>query len=386
MRIAFCHENVLPARGGAEMYVADFARRLAAEGHEVTLFACRWDAASLPPPIRVVPLPSPTGPRFLRPWRFSDSVRAALVAEPVDASIGFDKTFGTDIYYPLGGLQPASARANRIKHVSLVARTAAGVAKTIDLAHRSFDRLERRHLCGGTPPLLVVNSAMVRDHAREFYGYPPERVSVIHNAIDPARFAEADRPRVRSQERRRWGFSPGETVAAFIAMNYRLKGLEPLLRAVARVPSLRLLVVGDARTAPWKRLATRLGVAGRVAFAGPAADVRRVYFAADLHVHPTFYDPCSGVVLEALACGLPVVTTRANGAAELMHPPAEGYVIDDAHDVHALAAALTKLLDPVRRDACARAARRAAAAWTLDHHYRQWMDVFAAARERKRAA
>lgn len=386
MRIAFCHENVLPARGGAEMYVADFARRLAAEGHDVTLFACRWDATALPSPIRVVPLAPPTGPRFLRPWRFGKAVRAALASVNVDVSVGFDKTFGTDIYYPLGGLQPASAHSNRLKHRSAIARTTASISKSFDLAHHSFAHLERRYLCGPNPPQLVVNSAMVRDHAHEYYGISLERVRVVHNAIDPARFAETDRPRVRNDERRRWGFAPGETVAAFVAMNYRLKGLEPLLRAASRVPALRLLVVGSARTAPWKRLAIRLGVANRVVFAGPATDVRRVYFAADLHVHPTFYDPCSGVVLEALACGLPVVTTRANGAAEIMHPPAEGYVLDSAHDVNGLVAALTKLLDPVRRDICGRAARRAAAAWTLEHHYRKWLDVFAEVRERKRAA
>ena len=103
-------------------------------------------------------------------------------------------------------------------------------------------------------------------------------------------------------------------------------------------------------------------------------------------MHPTFYDPCSGVVIEALACGLPVVTTRYNGAAELMHPPAEGYVVDDPHDHGALAALLGLLLDPVRRDACSRAARKAAAAWTIEHHYRRWLDVFTEVARSRRAA
>lgn len=389
MRIAFCHENVLPARGGAEMYVADLTRRLVAEGHDVHLYACRWDSAALPERLRVHELPSPRGSRWLRPWRFSAAVRAALDRDRPDVSLGFDKVYGTDIYYPLGGLQPASATHNLLKYRSRWQRSAAAVARSLDLAHRSFARLERRTLLGPSPPLLVVNSRMVRDHAHQHYGIPPERVRVIPNAIDPARFNERDRPRLRAEERRRIGLGPGEVVAAFVAMNYRLKGLEPLLHAVARVPTylpFRLLVVGSSRTRSWERLANRLGVARRVHFLGPSADVRRVYFAADFHVHPTFYDPCSGVVIEALACGLPVVTSRYNGAAELMRPPCEGFVVDDPHDHAALADAMVALIDPVRRDACGRAARQAAATWTFEHHYRAWLEVFQEIAAHRRAA
>lgn len=371
------------------MYVADLARRLVAEGHEVHLYACRWDATALPDRLVIHPLPSPRGPRWLRPWRFSATVRAALDRDRPEVSIGFDKVCGPDIYYPLGGLQPASAAHNLLKYRAPWQRIAAATVKAVDLAHHSFTRLEREHLLGPKPPLLVVNSALVRAHAWRYYGIPPERVRVIHNAIDPARFNECDRPRLRAEERRRGGIGPSETVAAFVAMNYRLKGLEPLLFAMRRVPTdlpLRLLVTGSPQTARWERLARRLGVERRVHFLGPSNDVRRVFFAADIHVHPTFYDPCSGVVLEALACGLPVITSRFNGAAELLHPPAEGFVIRDPHDHVALAEAMTALLDPVHRDACGRAARRAAAAWTIEHHYRAWLDVFAEVAARRRAA
>jgi len=389
MQIAFCHENVLPARGGAEMYVADLTRRLVAEGHEVHLYACRWDSAALPERLRVHELPPPRGPRWLRPWRFSASVRTALDRDRPQVSVGFDKVYGTDIYYPLGGLQPASAAHNLLKYRSRWQRSVAGITRSLDLAHRSFARLERRTLLGPKPPLLVVNSRMVREHAERYYGIPPEKVRVIPNAIDPARFNERDRPRLRAEERRRLGVGPGEVVAAFVAMNYRLKGLEPLLHAVARVPTylpFRLLVVGSPRKRPWERLARRLGVARRVQFVGPSADVRRVYFAADFHVHPTFYDPCSGVVIEALACGLPVVTSRYNGAADLMQPPREGFVLDEPHNHAALADAMIALIDPVRRDTCGRSARQAAAAWTIDHHYRAWLDLFAEVAVRRQAA
>ena len=187
--------------------------------------------------------------------------------------------------------------------------------------------------------------------------------------------------------RQEWGIAPGETAGLFVAMNYRLKGLEPLLHAVSRLQTrapFRLLVAGSPRTQPYKRLAQRLGIAERVCFVGPRRDVHNCYFAADFLVHPTFYDPCSLVVLEALACGLPVITSRFNGAGELLNPPQEGFVVSDPHDHAQLAECMAHLLDPRRRSACGQAARRAASNWTFEHHYRQLLEVLMEASARKR--
>src|SRR5437899_4608060 len=78
MNLAFCYENVLPERGGCETYIADLARRLVADGHEVHLYACRWDAGRLPSTMHYHGLDVPRGPRFLRPWRFGKACLEAL--------------------------------------------------------------------------------------------------------------------------------------------------------------------------------------------------------------------------------------------------------------------------------------------------------------------
>jgi UDP-glucose:(heptosyl)LPS alpha-1,3-glucosyltransferase len=389
MDIAFCYENVLPSRGGCETYIADLARRLAADGHELHLYACRRDAAALPAGLHYHPLAIPSGPRFLRPWCFGRACERALRGAGHDVSIGFDKTWGQDVLYPQGGLHAASAEHNLRKHAGPLTRRLARAAKALDLAHWSFTLLERKQYLGARRPLIVVNSEMVRRHCERFLGIPPQAVCVVRSAIDPDRFAAHDRPKRRAAGRERWGLHPEETVALFAAMNYRLKGLEPLLHAVSRLPAaapFRLLVLGNPKTSAYERLARRLGVADRVCFGGFCADMRDGYFAADFLVHPTFYDPCSLVVLEALACGLPVVTTRYNGAGELLDPPHEGYVVADPHDHGRLAWAMAQLLDPARRAACAQAARKAAAAWTFEQHYRQLLQVLTEAAARKRAA
>jgi UDP-glucose:(heptosyl)LPS alpha-1,3-glucosyltransferase len=396
MKIAFCHESVLPARGGCETYIVDLARRLVADEHQVHLFACRHDAAAMPAEVCVHPIAPVRGPRFLRPWRFGKRCLAALSEERFDVTMGFDKVWGLDVLYPQGGLHAASAEHNLKKHANPVARVAARVIKAIDLAHWSYTYLERRQYLSGHPTQILVNSEMVRDHFASRLRISPDRIEVVHSAIDPGRFPQHDRLRVRQEGRQQWGVGPTDIVGLFVATNYHLKGLSPLLHAVAALlqrpefrdapPPFHLLVGGNNNIRAYERDVAQLGIAEHVRFAGHLSDARTAFFAADFLVHPTFYDPCSLVVLEALACDLPVITTRYNGASELLHPLQEGFVIDDPHDHAHLAWCMAQMLDPARRRACAQAARRTASMWTFEHHYRQLLRTFEEVAERKQAA
>src|SRR5947209_16346102 len=122
MKIAFCYENVLPARGGCGTYICDLSRRLAADGHEVHLYASRWDANALPSALRYHALLAPRGPRFVRPWRFAATCLRALADGNHQVSVGFDKTYGQDVLYPQGGLHVASSEHNIRKHPSSLVR------------------------------------------------------------------------------------------------------------------------------------------------------------------------------------------------------------------------------------------------------------------------
>ena len=389
MDVGLCYESVLPARGGCEHYISDLARRLARDGHAVHLFACRWDATALPAATVYHQLPSPTGPRFLRSWRFGRSCLEALSQHPVDVSLGFDKTWGQDILYPQGGVHSASQAHNLLKHPPGLARVGARAARAFDLAGRSFARLERRQYLTRPTPIILAISEMTRRHFREFLGLPEAAVRVLHAAIDPERFAADDRPARRDRERRAWGVAPDETVGLFVAMNYRLKGMAQLIRALAHAPTdrrFRVVVVGNPKYRRYEALASRLGVRDRLVFLGFRADPRDAYFAADFLVHPTFYDPCSLVALEGLACGLPVVTSRHNGAAEKLSPPDDGLIVNDPHDARELGAAITDMLDPDRLPARKAAATAAGRRWTFEDHYRQLLAVFGEVVARKRRA
>jgi UDP-glucose:(heptosyl)LPS alpha-1,3-glucosyltransferase len=386
MKVALCYESVLPARGGCETYIGDLSRRLARDGHEVHLLACRWDAAALPASMVFHKLEVPSGPRFLRPWRFARACEAALKTIPHDVSVGFDKTWGQDVLYPQGGLHAASRLANRRKFTNAISRGLADLGKWFDPAAWSFARLERKQYLKSTTSTIIVNSLMVQRHFQQHYGIGSDRVQVIRSAIDPNRFAAEDREERRQKERASWGVTPQEPVGLFVAMNYRLKGLAPLIRAAATVPEclpFKLAIVGHPKFARYRRLAEQLGVANRFLFLGFRADPKDAYFAADFLVHPTFYDPCSLVVLEALACGLPVITTQYNGASELLTPPKNGVVVNDPHDALSLGVALSSMLDSTSRAEASLAAHNAAQGWTFEMHYQALLGVFDAVREKK---
>jgi UDP-glucose:(heptosyl)LPS alpha-1,3-glucosyltransferase len=389
MDIALCYESVLPARGGCEHYISDLARRLARDGHAVHLYASRWDVNALPPTMHYHRLPVAGGPRFLRPWRFAKSVEVALKQRRHDVTMGFDKTWGQDILYPQGGLHVASAAHNILKHPPGIGRMFARWLKLFDPAARSFRQLERKLYLSAKRPIILVNSKMVQRHFETYYDIPPSDVHVLPAAIDPDRFVVDDRFKRREEERQRWGVADDEPVGLFVAMNYRLKGLAPLLHSLRHVDKstrYRIAVVGNPRFESYEGMAKRLGVADRVKFLGFRADPKDAYFAADFLVHPTFYDPCSLVVLEALACGLPVVTSQYNGASELFTDGKEGFSIADPHDHRALGNAITKLLDGPTRSQCASAARQTAKLWTFEQHYQQLLGYFQKAASLRKAA
>ncbi len=387
MNIALCYESVLPARGGCEIYIGDISRRLAKDGHAVHLYACRWDAAALPDSMTFHKLEVPSGPRFLRPWRFASACETALKQNAHDVTVGFDKTWGQDVLYPQGGLHLASREYNRRKHTNAFIRTLADIGKFLDPAARSFAKLERKQYLGTDRPIIIVNSEMVQRHFQHYYHLGADRVQVLRSAIDPLRFQAEDRVARRAAERSKWNVSAEEPIGLFVAMNYRLKGLAPLIRAVAAVPAehkFKIAIVGHPKFQAYARLAEKLGASDRLLFLGHRNDPKDAYFAADFLVHPTFYDPCSLVVLEALACGLPIITTAFNGASELLSVPENGLVVPNPHDTAALAQALATMLNPEYRASASASALQAASRWTFEDHYQAMLKVFEAAMHKKR--
>jgi UDP-glucose:(heptosyl)LPS alpha-1,3-glucosyltransferase len=371
MNIALVCERIDPWRGGAETSTLQFARHLAARGCRVTLVTTSY--TQLPPPlalhtIRVAPLL-----RARRALVFAERADAFVRDNRFDVVHAISPLPSADVYEPRGGALPEVVRRNvairrtpwhrQLKHAAMLASPKTHVQRTLE---RALVRRTR-------PPVIIAVSRYVADQFREHYGLDAPTVRVVFNGVDPDTAPPPQRAADESEIRRQYELGRYERLILTVAHNFRLKGVARLIEAVAALAtpqrqSMRFVIVGRDNPTPFVRLARRLGVADRLLWAGATERVTAFYHAADVLVHPTYYDPCSRVVLEALSAGVPVITTRLNGAAEVMTDEREGFILDTPDDVPALADRLTRLLDDAFREQCAAAARETGRSVGMDRH------------------
>jgi UDP-glucose:(heptosyl)LPS alpha-1,3-glucosyltransferase len=354
MRVALALDRFEPARGGLESYAARLAGWLLEAGHVVHAVAFAFAEDGLPPGLIRHPLPRPPG-RMDR----ARAVTEGLAMTPVDVIHDFGVGWRFDVLQILGGSRRSALHAQR-RASPLRERLGALVN-----AWREWrgDELERRRLAPG-PGRIVAASAMVKAQLVADYGVAPHRITIVPNGVDTERFSPTVAAALRPAARARLEFGDQDVVFLFVGRNYRLKGLAPALRAIATLGAdgrhARCVVLGAVSDAGLEGLVAASGVAGRVRLCGAVADPRPYYAAADVVLHPTFYDTGSLAVLEGWAMGLPAITTRRNGVAELWPADVPGWIVDDPRKGRALTAALRGALDPARRAEAGRRGREVA--------------------------
>lgn len=334
-----CHR-----RGGVERTVWEAARYLALR-HRVSVVC---GVADPPPGAEVVHVSGAPFGGVLAPWRFRRAA-APVVAElnaDVVVSYGSDcpdadvfvvqsvhrtwLSLGTSLQ--LGPLQvPSWARYLLPRHqIRLV-----------------LERSAVRRAARGR--IVAVSDNVASDLAR-WYGVPPQQMTVVPNGFDPEQCSPERSSELRDEVRGPLGLDPAQRALVFVANEYHRKGLGVLLRAMADPamadPGLRLILAGRMDPAAYRVEMDRLGLADQVQWIGSVDDVARCYAAGDLFVLPTRYEAFGSVIVEALACGLPVVTTECAGASVVVHPDRNGLLLSDPGDVAQLATLLARALEP----------------------------------------
>jgi UDP-glucose:(heptosyl)LPS alpha-1,3-glucosyltransferase len=363
------------AAGGAERFVQRIAAALSARGVELTLIARQWPQGDtgLPAAVRCIELDSFHLGRRWRDHAFARAVRDAVARERFDLVQSHERIPGLPLYRAGDGVHRQWLAIRRRQHGFW-----RNLGDTLSLQHRAILRAEREMFAHRDLRCVVCNSEMVRDEIARMYGVPADKLTVIRNGIDLQRFRPPTSEE-RSAARARFGWPEGKTVFLFVGSGFERKGVAGALRAFARA-GLReralLVVVGhDKRRGRYEQLARDLGIAGSVRFTGAQQDVLPYYQAADAFVLPTLYDPQSNAVLEAMACGLPAITTTGCGVAELLSPES-GHVVD-AFDGEALAAAMTDLLQPEHARKLGAGARRAIEPYSLDRMTDEYLALYA---------
>jgi UDP-glucose:(heptosyl)LPS alpha-1,3-glucosyltransferase len=355
MRVAIIQEHAEVRRGGAETSTLEMARHLAGLGLEVTIL-CRgaFSEPLVDRDVRFEPVIARGLTRTMRTYRFVRGASRLCRRERFDIVHAITPCLAANVYQPRGGTYPETIERGLALVRSPVLRGIKRLGRRFNVRQRFLARLEKLLLTKYRQRIFVAAvSDYVRRQVMDGLGFSAERTRVVFNGVDIAPLSEEERARHRAALRAELALSPEAPLVLFVAHNFKLKGLAELIHATALVsPGWTVAVVGRDRPRRYQRLARRLGVAAQVRFVSATRDIRPWCAAADVLAHPTWYDPCSRVVLEALALGLPVVTTRYNGAAEVIEAGRHGEIIDEPDDLPGLAAALERALQPAVRTAC----------------------------------
>ncbi|MBM4025692.1 MAG: glycosyltransferase family 4 protein [Planctomycetes bacterium] len=321
--LAFCLFEYFPY-GGQQRDMLQIALACQSRGYTVDIYTTSWKGAR-PESLRV---------HLHRPWALTNHGRMreyhAWVARRVTKAppacvIGFNKMPGLDLYYAADGCYAAKAREQHGRLYRLGPR------------YRQYRAFEEAVFGRDAKTLILTLSQAQETPYVRYYGTPAHRMHRLPPNLAQDRMTEQEAPEVRQIFRRTLGLQEDDKLLLQLGSRFRTKGLDRSIRALAHLPQAlrartRLCVVGDDVERPYIRLARRLGVADRVVFLGPRDDVPRVLMAADLLVHPARQEAAGIVLLEALACGLPVVASGVCGHAHYLEQARAGWVLPELFD------------------------------------------------------
>jgi UDP-glucose:(heptosyl)LPS alpha-1,3-glucosyltransferase len=343
--------------GGAEAYLVRFAAAARAAGHEPVLISGSGWPEGVWPHERVVVAGK-------TPEEFADHLAERRASGGWDVLFSLERVWGCDVYRAGDGVHAAWLERRRQFEPAW-----RGWFRSLQRKHREILELECALFTGGAGR-VIANSQMVKDEIIRYYGTPAEHVHVVRNGV-PSQAAE---PGAREAMRKELGIAPQELVALFAGTGWERKGLRYAIAAVKMLKNpLTLLVAGrgDSRGLP---------ASARVKFLGalPGERMRAALAVADVFVLPTLYDPFSNACLEALAAGLPVITTTANGFSEIIEHGVDGAVVAPG-DTKALVVALASWADPQRRAAARPRLAEKAARYSVEENLSRTIEVITAA-------
>lgn len=364
MKIAIIRQRYNPF-GGAERFVERALAALADEGAEVTLITRSWDGASREGFRQIICDPTYSrlfGGRAARDRSFAAAAKIEMARGGFDITQAHERIPGCMIFRAGDGVHAAwlDHRARILNPIQRLAQRFSGFHRYVLAAEKAM--FEHPAL-----KAVICNSHMVADEIERYYGVDRNKLHVIYNGVDTAVFHPGLADEYRVKVRQSLKIPDSAPVLLYVGSGFERKGVPQLLQAFSGLSNKtsHLLIVGaDRRLNSMKSLANSLGLVDRVFFIGGVKDVRPYYGVSDGFVLPTLYDPCPNSVLEAMACGLPVITSTQCGAREWISESKNGWVFDPMDQV-ALTTSLSNLCSLAGQVEPRQSARKAVAGLTL---------------------
>ena len=384
MKIALVRREFAADRGGAERYAVALARGLVAHGHDVHIIAGSADPSACPSAtIHLVPFFR--RPSALKNASFQKNVRRLIAHLRCDIVHGLSQIYPQDVYR-VG--DPLHLHWLLIRTPSRLLR----LALFFSLRHQVILYLERNIFKQDNYRRIIVNSRLSRQHVMQYYGVPDTKVRLVYNGVDHKLFHPDPTGLLRAAARERFGLSATDRVLAFSANDFKRKGLVHALTLLSRLRRagypFRLLIAGRGNKQQVEQRASALNIGNDILFLGHVAAPHDVYHASDLVILPTRYDPFANVCLEAMACGIPVLTTCCNGASELIEHETSGFVVKQPEDIDTMADTLARFFDAPEdlRIAMGCRASEVAQKYTIEQNVERTLHVYnEILREKQRA-
>jgi UDP-glucose:(heptosyl)LPS alpha-1,3-glucosyltransferase len=375
VRIALTIEHMDPSGGGRETSTAQIAMELADRGHDVTILCqrARWEH----PGVKIQTI-DVSGRRVARARRFVTGAQKVMSTERFDVVLTTLPIPGANVYQPRGGTIPAQAAASARRRGRWLGAFGRFV-EPLNRMRRFMGAMEREMMRDRSCRLLAVSDMVRREFVR-YYGRGDGQV--IFNAVTPPAMDGETRQHERQRMRYMLGLGQDDPMFVCIAKNFMLKGVLEMMAGysdwVQEGPAgarSRLVVIGRDDVEGYTRIAGLRHVGKQVVFVPPTDEIDRFYAAADACVLLSWYDPCSRVVLEATNWGIPSVTTRFNGASEILDKGA-GIVVDSPRSRRAVRDAFATLAEAESRRGYAEACSGLAGALTIERHVDELEAVF----------
>jgi UDP-glucose:(heptosyl)LPS alpha-1,3-glucosyltransferase len=374
MKVALVRHRYSP-HGGAERYMDTLSAALSDAGADVRILCASWDGSSAGK-VGVERISVPGKPAPLRLLLFARAVREWAANHPDWLLFSLERIPGAEVYRAGDGIHAEWLLRKR----SLRPGTwPLDLLRPLNLAYLHLERA-----MFGSPALrfVIANSNRGREEIVRRFGLPAEQIRVVYTGIDIARFPIERKADARIRFRKRFGIPDGETVFLFVGSGFARKGVGAIARAARFLMErgcdpFRVVLVGKGDPSTYVRLAGP--ASDRLLFTGPVAGADDLFLGADAFLFPTVYEPFSNACLEAMAAGIPVVTTTVNGASEVLREGESGFLLEDPLDAPALADRMGKLLSPDLRRRMGEQSRLVAEFHPVERNTRETLDVLESA-------
>lgn len=345
MRVALIIERAYPRLGGAETSVLELSAALRSTGLDVDIIAAKGEQGTRHTHLLCQDAPT----KRIGLEQFQDAISEFLSSNRYDIIHSVLPFQFADVYQPRGGSYPEAIARNIASYSNRYMRVYKKLTAFANQQRTALAKTEQLICNNPEGPVVAALSNYVAQHFKNHYAIADNRLVVIRNGVltdKTPNFSKAERFRSQIMVQLKLKEADRPVFFLFVANNFRLKGLESLIRAMQMTVASNpeqipiLIVAGSGKAKPYKQLAEKLNVAWKIAFLDYIRDIRSVLEFSDVAVLPTFYDPSSRFILEALAVDKPVITTKFNGAIEMFANNRHGKIIDVPENISAIAEAL----------------------------------------------